>query len=78
MRCGGYLGSIGKQWWSEFESSLGQLIRSLVVAGGAAGFAVHETILAEADFEGGLAEAAVLVAFAAVFRSLALSATVLG
>jgi hypothetical protein len=54
------------------------LVGSFVVAGDAAGFAVHEAVLADADFEDGLAETAVLVALALVFRHLALGATGLG
>ena len=55
-----------------------RLIRSFVVAGRAAGLAVHESILADTDFEHGLAKAAKLLAFAAVFRVLALGAADLG
>jgi hypothetical protein len=53
-------------------------VGSLVVAGAAAGLAVHEAILADADLEYGLAEAAVLVALALVFWHFALGATVFG
>jgi len=51
-------------------------VGSLVVAGAAAGLAVHEAVLADADFEYGLAEAAILVALALVFCHFALGATV--
>ena len=51
-------------------------VGSFVVAGEAAGFAVHEAVLAEADLEYGLAETAVLIALALIFRHLALGATV--
>jgi hypothetical protein len=51
-------------------------VGSLVVTGAAARLAVHEAVLAEADLEYGLAEAAVLIALALVFRHLALGATV--
>jgi hypothetical protein len=54
------------------------LARGLVIAGGAAGFAVHEAVLADADFEHGLAEAAVLVALALIFRHFALGAAAFG
>jgi hypothetical protein len=54
------------------------LVGGFVVAGGAAGLAVHESVLADADFEYGLAEAAVLVALALIFRHFALGATVFG
>jgi len=52
--------------------------RGFVVAGDAAGFAVHEAVLANADLEYGLAEAAVLIALALFFRHFALSAAVFG
>jgi hypothetical protein len=49
-----------------------------VVAGVAAGFAVHEAILANADIELRLAEAAELIALALSLWHFALSAAVLG
>ena len=52
----------------------GCLVRGLVVARGAAGFAVEEAVGAKADVKHGLAEAAVLLALAAAFRLLALRA----
>ena len=55
-----------------------RLIRGLVIAGVAAGFAVHEAVLANADFEHSLAKAAVLLALALVFGHFALCATVFG
>jgi hypothetical protein len=55
-----------------------RLIRSLVVASGAAGLTVHQAVLANADLKHGLAEAAVLIALALRFWHFALSATVLG
>ncbi len=54
------------------------LIRGLVIAGGAAGFAVHEAVLTNADFEYGLAETTVLIALALVFGHFALGAAVFG
>ena len=54
------------------------LVRGFVVAGEAAGLAVHEAVLADADFEYGLAEAAVFIAFALVFCHFALGAAVFG
>ena len=53
------------------------LLRSLVVASFAAGFAIHQAIGANADIEDGLAETAVLFALATIFRLFALRATVL-
>lgn len=50
-------------------------IGSFVIAGEAAWFAVHQTILADADFVGGLAQAAEFVALATAFRHFALDAT---
>jgi hypothetical protein len=49
-----------------------------VVAGVAAGFAVHEAVLANADIELRLAEAAELIALALSLGHFALSAAVLG
>ncbi|MGA8216253.1 MAG: alpha/beta hydrolase [Candidatus Sulfotelmatobacter sp.] len=54
------------------------LARGFIVAGDAAGLAVHEAVRAEANIEHGLAEATILVALALVFRLLALGATVFG
>ena len=54
------------------------LAGGFVIAGGAAGFAVHEAVPADADLENGLAEATVFVALALVFRHFALGATVFG
>ena len=54
------------------------LTGGFVVAGGAAGLAVQEAVLAEADFEHGLAEAAVFVALALRFRHFTLGASVFG
>jgi len=54
------------------------LLRGFVVAGFAAGFAVHEAVVADADIKCGLAEAAELFALAGVFRLFALRASVLG
>jgi hypothetical protein len=53
-------------------------VRGLVIASAAAGLAVHEAVLAEADLEYGLAEAAVLIALALVFCHFALGATAFG
>jgi hypothetical protein len=59
-------------------SAARSFVRGPIVAGGAAGFAVHQAVLAEADFKHGLAEAAVLIALALVFRHFTLSTTVFG
>ena len=64
------MGSIGKLWWFEVG-----LVGSFVAAGAAAGFAVHEAVLADADVELGLAETAELIAFALGLRHFALAAT---
>jgi hypothetical protein len=48
-----------------------------VVASVAAGFTIVESVLAEADLHLGLAQAAVALALAAVFRHLALHAAIL-
>jgi hypothetical protein len=56
----------------------GSLLRRLVIARGAARFAVHKAIRAEADINDGLAEAAVFFAFAAVLRLFALCTVILG
>jgi hypothetical protein len=54
----------------------GPLIGRLVVAGFAAGIAIHQAIGANADIDYGLAETAVLFALATVFRLFTLRATV--
>jgi hypothetical protein len=54
------------------------LVCGLVVTGRAAGFAVQEAVSTQADVNHRLAEAAVLLALAAVFRLLALRAAVFG
>ena len=54
------------------------LVGSFVVAGGAAGFAVHEAVFADADIELRLTENTELVAFALIFRHFALAAAQLG
>ncbi len=51
------------------------LIRSFVIAGGTAGLAVHQPVLADANIECCLAETTKFVALATVFRHLALCAT---
>jgi hypothetical protein len=48
------------------------LIRGFVIACGPAGLAVHQPIRADANVQRGLAETAEFVAFATVFRHLAL------
>jgi hypothetical protein len=53
-------------------------VGGFVVAGGAAGFAVHESVFADADVELGLAEDAKLVAVALIFRHFALAAAEFG
>jgi hypothetical protein len=50
------------------------LVGSFVIAGSAAGFAVHKAVFADAHVVGGLAQAAELVALAVALRQLALSA----
>ena len=55
-----------------------RLIDDLVVAGFTAGQAIVKAILAEADFELRIAETAITLAFAAVFRHLALRTVCLG
>ena len=62
----------------KFGSAAGLLVGSFVIAGVAAGVAVHESVLADSDIEHGLAEAAVLIALALFFRHFALSAAVFG
>ena len=54
------------------------LVRCLVVAGGAAGFAVQEAVVAQADVERCLAEAAEFFTLTRSFELLTLSAFVLG
>jgi hypothetical protein len=49
-------------------------VGGFVVAGGAAGFAVHESVFADADVKLGLAEDAELIAVAVIFRHFALAA----
>jgi len=56
----------------------GKLVRGFVVAGRAAGFAVHEAVGADADVELRLAEDAELVALALIFRHFALAAAEFG
>ena len=51
------------------------LVGGFVVAGGAAGFAVHEAVFADADVELRLAEDAELIAVAVILRHFALAAT---
>jgi hypothetical protein len=62
----------------KFGSAAGLLVGSFVIAGVAAGVAVHESVLADSDIEHGLAEAAVLIALALRFRHFTLGATVFG
>jgi hypothetical protein len=54
------------------------LVGSFVIAGGAAGLAVHKAVLAYADVVGGLAEATELIALAASLGHFALGAEELG
>lgn len=58
--------------------ALRRLIGGFVVAGVAAGFAVHEAVPANADVELRLTKAAELLALALSFGHFALAATVLG
>jgi hypothetical protein len=62
------------QGLTQFQGA--DLARGFVVAGDAAGLAVHEAVLADPDLEYGLAEATVLIALALVFRHFALGATI--
>ncbi len=55
-----------------------RLIGRFVIAGGAAGFAVHEAVGADADVAAGLAEAAEFLTVALAFRSFALEAAEFG
>ena len=55
-----------------------RLIRGFVIAGGAAGFAVHQAVQTDADVECGLAEATVLIALTLTFGHFALCATGFG
>jgi hypothetical protein len=50
------------------------LAGGFIVAGGAAGFAIHQAVVADADVDGRLAEAAEFVALATGFGHLALGA----
>lgn len=50
------------------------LVGSFVIAGGAAGFAVHQPVFADADVVGCLAEAAELIALATTFGHFTLGA----
>jgi hypothetical protein len=54
------------------------LTRGFVVAGGSAGFAVHDSILADAHVNTRLAHAAVFFALTLIFLQFALQATVFG
>lgn len=51
------------------------LVGSFVIAGATARFAVHKTVLADADIELGLAKAAELIAFTLRFGHFALATT---
>jgi hypothetical protein len=53
------------------------LVRSLVVTRGAAGFAVHQAVRADADIDDRLAQAAILLALTLRFRLFTLRATIL-
>ena len=63
---------------SEGSGRLHSSVGGFVVAGGAAGLTVHEAILADADFEYGLAQAAEFVALAGGFCHFALAAAKFG
>jgi hypothetical protein len=54
------------------------LIRNSVIAGFAAGHAIVETVVAQADFQFRIAEAAISLALAMVFGHLALQTAVFG
>jgi hypothetical protein len=54
----------------------GKLAGDFVIAGFAAGLAIVQAVFAKANFQQGLAEAAVFFAVAVRFRHLALHATV--
>jgi hypothetical protein len=57
---------------------LESVVGGFVVAGGAAGFAVHEAVFADANVELRLAEDAELIAVAVILRQFALAATKFG
>ena len=66
-------------WSSVFLARSGAAsVGGFVVAGAAAGFAVHEAVFADADVELRLAEDAELIAVAVIFRHFALAATKFG
>lgn len=62
--------------WCELAGRMLPLVRSFVIAGGAAGFAVHQTVLANPNVERGLAEAAIFVALTLGFGHFTLCAAV--
>ena len=53
-----------------------RLVRSFVIAGGAAGFAVHQAVVANPNVERGLAEAAIFVALTLGFGHFTLRAAI--
>lgn len=55
-----------------------RLVRGFIVAGSAAGLTIHEAVGTDADIHEGLAEAAILFAFAAALGLFALRAKILG
>ena len=57
-----------------FRGAPAELAGSLIFAGGAAGLAVHEAVLADAHLDDGLAKNTKLFALAGVLRLLALCA----
>lgn len=81
MRCAAFSGSTGKLWLSSQAASTWERFRlgtaplfGFVVAGVSAGLTVHQSILADADIELRLAEAAEPFAFALALGALALRA----
>jgi len=66
--------STDNQEWAINDGFAQALIGGLVVAGRAAGFAVHKAVAAKTDVNHALAQAAIFLAFATFFRLLALGA----
>jgi hypothetical protein len=85
-RIGQQRARIVSSYWRLHEKATGRetveiefvddLIRGFIVAGFAAGFAVHQSIVADADVHSGLAETAEFLTFARAFGLLTLRAAV--
>jgi hypothetical protein len=81
-RIGQQRARIVSSYWRLHEKATGRetveiefvddLIRGFIVAGFAAGFAVHQSIVADADVHSGLAETAEFLTFARAFGLLTL------